>query len=234
MAFCYHCGDTSVVVRELFASATQSVLLAGYAVHRGQRVFQALAKADGELPTLKVEFLLDVQRPFGDTTLADMLVRRFAATFRAQNWPERIRTPEVYFDPRSLESTREKRASLHAKCVVVDRSHTGVGGTAVVPLWPYDPGSRCSPNFDKAPFRVPKGQEVWVRFEFINIEPSDQARIAFAIKADKAMAEDRSRLDHDVGNGNVGKKPSMIGRLYTSTPADAGYYFWIAEKSTRT
>ena len=30
--------DTSVVVRELFANAEESVLVAGYAVHQGQRV----------------------------------------------------------------------------------------------------------------------------------------------------------------------------------------------------
>src|SRR5262245_5034145 len=33
--------DTSVVVRELFAQAERSVLVAGYAVYQGQRVFQA-------------------------------------------------------------------------------------------------------------------------------------------------------------------------------------------------
>jgi hypothetical protein len=35
--------DTSVVVRELFVNAEHSVLIAGYAVYQGQRVFQALA-----------------------------------------------------------------------------------------------------------------------------------------------------------------------------------------------
>jgi phosphatidylserine/phosphatidylglycerophosphate/cardiolipin synthase-like enzyme len=30
--------------------------------------------------------------------------------------------PEVYYDPRSLETDGGQRSSLHAKCVVVDRS----------------------------------------------------------------------------------------------------------------
>jgi phosphatidylserine/phosphatidylglycerophosphate/cardiolipin synthase-like enzyme len=30
--------------------------------------------------------------------------------------------PEVYYDPRSLETDGAQRSSLHAKCVVVDRS----------------------------------------------------------------------------------------------------------------
>jgi hypothetical protein len=29
--------------------------------------------------------------------------------------------PEVYFDPRSLETDLDRRASLRAKCVVVDK-----------------------------------------------------------------------------------------------------------------
>jgi len=114
--------DTSVVVRDLFGNAKSSVLLAGYAVHRGQRVFQALVQRMTEDPALKVRFLLDIQRPYGDKTLADVLVKRFASTFAAQNWPAAGRLPEVYYDPRSLEIDAEKRASLHAKCVIVDDS----------------------------------------------------------------------------------------------------------------
>ena len=112
--------DTSIVVRELFANANKSVLLAGYAVYRGHRVFEALAQRMGEISELKVRFLLDIQRPHGDQTLADVLVKRFVTTFKSQNWPEGARLPEVYYDPRSLELFAERRASLHAKCVVVD------------------------------------------------------------------------------------------------------------------
>src|SRR6516225_10035753 len=46
--------DTSVVVRELFAHAEHSVLVAGYAVYQGQRVFQALADRMHQKPGLKV------------------------------------------------------------------------------------------------------------------------------------------------------------------------------------
>jgi phosphatidylserine/phosphatidylglycerophosphate/cardiolipin synthase-like enzyme len=112
--------DTSIVVRELFANANKSVLLAGYAVYRGQRVFEALARRMEEVPKLKVRFLLDIQRPHGDQTLADVLVKRFVTTFKSQNWPDGVRLPEVYYDPRSLELSPDRRASLHAKCVVVD------------------------------------------------------------------------------------------------------------------
>lgn len=111
--------DTSVVVRELFANANHSVLVAGYAVYQGQRVFQALADRMQEVPTLYVRLCLDIQRGHGDTTASAALIRRFAERFRHSQWPKDRPLPEVYFDPRSLEA-EQQRASLHAKCVVVD------------------------------------------------------------------------------------------------------------------
>jgi phosphatidylserine/phosphatidylglycerophosphate/cardiolipin synthase-like enzyme len=112
--------DTSVVVRDLFACATRSVLVAGYAVYQGQRVFQALADRMLERPDLQVRFFLDIQRGHGDTTTAAELIRRFSERFRRTQWPTDRPYPQVYFDPRSLDSDQLQRASLHAKCVVVD------------------------------------------------------------------------------------------------------------------
>src|SRR5262249_9947266 len=103
--------DTRVVVRELFVNAQDSVLVAGYAVYQGKSVFQALADRMADVPGLKVRLFLDIQRGPGDTTLASVLVRRFADRFRTTQWPQDRPLPEVYYDPRSLElSTREKSA----------------------------------------------------------------------------------------------------------------------------
>jgi phosphatidylserine/phosphatidylglycerophosphate/cardiolipin synthase-like enzyme len=113
--------DTSVVVRELFANARESVLVAGYAVYQGQRVFQALADRMLEIPTLQVKMFLDVQRPPGDTSMSAEIVRRFAERLRSKEWPRDRPFPQVYFDPRSVELDRKERASLHAKCIVVDQ-----------------------------------------------------------------------------------------------------------------
>ncbi len=115
--------DTSAVVRDLFANANQSVLIAGYAVYQGQKVFQALADRMLAVPSLKVRLFLDIQRPQGDSSAASEVVRRFAAEFRLSQWPDQRPWPQVFFDPRSLDSTSLKRSSLHAKAVVVD-SHT--------------------------------------------------------------------------------------------------------------
>ena len=112
--------DTAVVVRELFATARQSVLVVGYAVHQGRQVFRALAQRMDQRPALDVRLCLDVQRRWGDTAPAEELAQRFAERFKTREWPG-SRLPAVYYDPRSLELDAGKRASLHAKCVVVDR-----------------------------------------------------------------------------------------------------------------
>jgi phosphatidylserine/phosphatidylglycerophosphate/cardiolipin synthase-like enzyme len=112
--------DTSVVVRELFAGAQRSVLVAGYAVYQGRAVFRALADRMAELPELSVRMFLDVQRGPGDTSMASEVVKRFAERFNTREWPEGRPLPQVFFDPRSLDLEADKRACLHAKCVVVD------------------------------------------------------------------------------------------------------------------
>jgi len=112
--------DTSVVVRDLFANARRTVLVAGYAVHQGQRVFQALADRMLELPDLQVRLFLDIQRGHGDTTASAALISRFSERFRQSQWPAKRPFPSVYFDPRSLDPDQQQRACLHAKCVVID------------------------------------------------------------------------------------------------------------------
>lgn len=117
--------DTSVVVRELFRHARESVLVVGYVVRQGRHVFQTLAGRMGELPDLRVRLCLDVSRHPGDTSLDSEILQRFAARFRTQEWPGE-RVPEIYYDPRALERDPGRRASLHAKCIVVDREHAFV------------------------------------------------------------------------------------------------------------
>ena len=112
--------DTAVVVRELFASARQSVLAVGYAVHGGRHVFRALAERMEQYPDLEVRLCLDVQRPWQDVTPSVVLLQRFATRFKIQEWPG-VRLPAVYYDPRSLALDAAERASLHAKCIVIDR-----------------------------------------------------------------------------------------------------------------
>jgi len=115
--------DTSVVVRDLFHNAKDSVVVIGYAVRQGQQVFQALANRMSDLPNLQVRMYLDIQRDPGDTSAASEIVARFLERFRRKHWPIGKRLPEIFYDQRSLAIEPQDRAALHAKCVVVDARH---------------------------------------------------------------------------------------------------------------
>lgn len=114
--------DTSVVVREMFAHAKQSVTVIGYAVYQGQKVFEALAHRMDSKPELQVELFLNISRGDGDTTKSEILVSRYVERFKSHQWPKGSRLPTVYYDPRSVSDDIPIRSSLHAKCVVVDES----------------------------------------------------------------------------------------------------------------
>ena len=111
--------DTGVVVRELFANASHSVLVAGFAIAQGKHVFKSLADRMESLPGLQVRMFLNVSRPYRDETPEAEILRAFAESFRTEQWPGRL-LPEVFYDPRSLSINAMERASLHAKCIVID------------------------------------------------------------------------------------------------------------------
>jgi phosphatidylserine/phosphatidylglycerophosphate/cardiolipin synthase-like enzyme len=110
--------DTAVVVRELFASAERSVLVSTYAIHQGRQVFQPLAVRMGERPGLSVRVFVHVGRTHQDRTPENAILMNFATHFRRE-WPG-PRLPDLYYDRRSLALDATERASLHAKCVIVD------------------------------------------------------------------------------------------------------------------
>jgi len=114
--------DTGVVVQQLFREAKKSVLIASFAVDKGAKaeaLFGTLAQRMDEDPELQVRLFLNVHRTYGDETSATVLLHRFAKSFTDEIWPGE-RMPEVYHDPRSLETGGYERSCLHAKCIVVD------------------------------------------------------------------------------------------------------------------
>jgi len=114
--------DTSVVVQELFRQARSSVLISTFALDekkRAEALFGELAARMDAEPKLAVRVFANIHRKHQDTTPATSLVREFATRIRDQIWPGN-RLPDLFYDPRSLETERQKRAVLHAKAVVVD------------------------------------------------------------------------------------------------------------------
>jgi phosphatidylserine/phosphatidylglycerophosphate/cardiolipin synthase-like enzyme len=111
--------DTAVVIRDLFASAKRSVLVACFAVYQGRELFKVLAARMEQVPDLRVRIFLNVHHPNWPEATEPQILKHFIDTFRANDWPG-TRLPDLFYDPRSLLPDPTKRAALHAKCVVVD------------------------------------------------------------------------------------------------------------------
>ena len=113
--------DTAVVVRQMFQNATRSICICGFAVYQGKDIFAALASRMQSVPELAVRMYLNIERPHGDLTASEILIAKFQKRFRETQWPETVRFPEIYFDPRPLSAEDgSKSACLHAKFVIAD------------------------------------------------------------------------------------------------------------------
>jgi phosphatidylserine/phosphatidylglycerophosphate/cardiolipin synthase-like enzyme len=113
--------STQVTVRELFLSAKKEIFVTGYALYNGRQIFEPLAKRMAESPGLKVTLVMNIQRKDNDTSLDENVVFRWKQQFFKKQWPGDNK-PQLYFDPRSLLMDRAKRAVMHAKCIIVDKS----------------------------------------------------------------------------------------------------------------
>lgn len=114
--------DTSVVVQELFRRAQSEVLISTFALDekaKAETLFGELAARMDANANLRVRVFANIHRKYLDETPSSVLVREFATHIRDEVWPGK-RLPEVFYDPRSLETEGHKRAVLHAKAVVVD------------------------------------------------------------------------------------------------------------------
>lgn len=109
--------DTAIVLAELFASASRSILVSTFVVHEPERVFGALAHRMAEVPSLQVKVFANVARGQRDTRHESEILREFATNLR-KTWPGAVR-PFLYYDPRAL-STAPDRANWHAKVVIID------------------------------------------------------------------------------------------------------------------
>ena len=111
--------NTAIVVQQLFRTARRKLLLASYALEQIQpTLFSALAARMAAEPALVVQFFVNVERRFGDARDEKELVREYADSFRSRAWPGK-RLPAIFYDPRAM-TLGEKRACLHAKCIVAD------------------------------------------------------------------------------------------------------------------
>ena len=112
--------STAVVVSELFRGAQRSVLIAGYAVYQGQKVFHALAERMTQNAGLQVRMFLDVPRKQSDTSSASSQIAKFVHQFKTSQWPAGVPLPNVYCCEQLIDGQNGKSGAQHAKCIVVD------------------------------------------------------------------------------------------------------------------
>jgi hypothetical protein len=138
-------------------------------------------------------------------------------------WSENKNSGDIIVS--GIKTAASAISRLNQQQPLVRFSSNEIGGAAVVPLWSYEADSRCSPDFDPAPFQATKGNELWAKFEFVNIDEEDQDLVAFAVKAAKPGRKDRYRVEHDIGKGRLGNKPAMTAMISPPADGDYGYYF---------
>lgn len=111
--------DTRVVLESLFARVERRVIVSTYVIHNGRAVFAPLAKRLREQPGIVVEIYVNLPSKTGLDEDEQTDVERYLATFAREHWPDGLALPALYYDPESRK-LGAARASLHAKCVVVD------------------------------------------------------------------------------------------------------------------
>ncbi|MCC6872666.1 MAG: hypothetical protein IT378_00040 [Sandaracinaceae bacterium] len=108
-------------MRELFASARESVLIAGFSFDHGQAIFAPL-HARMSAHGVTADIYMDIRDPTPRGVTPADHARAYATQFLMRNWPFGAPLPTVHYDPRGAEP--HTHASLHAKCIVVDVAST--------------------------------------------------------------------------------------------------------------
>lgn len=110
--------DTAVVLRSLFKSARDHVILAGYSFTHAESVLAPLHETMVERG-VRSTFFVDIKQPAVATDPPELHAEAALEKFMAANWPFGEPYPELYYDTRAIVPP-PPYSIVHAKCVVVD------------------------------------------------------------------------------------------------------------------
>ena len=110
--------DTAVVLRGLFESARDHVILGGYSFTHAKSVLAPL-HATMEAHGVRATFFVDIKQPRIATVPPERHAEEALAAFLEENWPFGPPYPDLYYDKRAIVPP-PPYSILHAKCVVVD------------------------------------------------------------------------------------------------------------------
>lgn len=104
---------------QIVEHAKHELMLATFALYRGDQILEPIHQAMVRNPDLRVTLILNIPRSYGDRTLADELVEKCRQDFAKKSWPWEPK-PAVYYFPESLHLESKQRASMHAKFLIAD------------------------------------------------------------------------------------------------------------------
>lgn len=111
--------DTSIVLRELFEGARESVVLGGYSFKYGGDLFAPLHQSM-RAHDVDARFFVHIpQVTASEAHDAEGHLRAHLSGFMEESWPYGQPWPRIYYDKRALV-VGPPYSSLHAKCVSVD------------------------------------------------------------------------------------------------------------------
>lgn len=110
--------DTAIVLRELFESAREHVILAGYSFTHAKTVLAPL-HATMQSRGVRATFFVDIEQPRSWRDPPERHAEEALADFLTANWPFGPPYPALYYDERAIVPP-PPYSIMHAKCVVVD------------------------------------------------------------------------------------------------------------------
>jgi phosphatidylserine/phosphatidylglycerophosphate/cardiolipin synthase-like enzyme len=112
---------TALVVEQLFASATSTVIVGGYAFDRAD-ILAPLHRVMTER-AVRATIFVDIDGSTTEPAEADAFAGAFIDRWFKKIWTFGLPKPDIYYDPRTAISGNTPGhdwATLHAKCIVVD------------------------------------------------------------------------------------------------------------------
>jgi phosphatidylserine/phosphatidylglycerophosphate/cardiolipin synthase-like enzyme len=110
--------DTAVVLRQLFESARERVILAGYSFSHAHHVLEPLYRAMRDRG-VEATFVVHIAQAERRTSPPERHAATELASFVRQSWPFGAPYPRIFYDARAL-IPGPPYCSMHAKCVVID------------------------------------------------------------------------------------------------------------------
>lgn len=115
--------DQAVLIREMVERCQDRLLITTFNIWRGEFIAELLDRVQRKLetnPQLTARMVVNIPRPRGSTVMADQLRQAFIHDTWRHLWDPGRPRPRGFFDPRSLDLTRERPTVFHVKCCVAD------------------------------------------------------------------------------------------------------------------